>query len=51
MDSLQELLAEMKKSMKLELYSASYGITVDEIDVEIRCQLTKKIAMNPARTK
>ena len=33
MDSLQEILTEIRKNMKLELYSSSYGITVDEIDV------------------
>ena len=43
MININELIQELSKSMKLELYAKSYGIVIEEIDIEARCQISKRL--------
>lgn len=46
-----ELASLLSKSLKINFYKEVYGIEIEETDIELRCQLTLKTIMHPARTK
>lgn len=46
-----ELASLLSKNLKIDFYKDVYDIKIEETDIELKCQLSLKTIVHPARTK